>query len=188
MTKGDSGSKGHGVLVGRDVDLAHQQVGHLAGEADRAQVEQHQVVVGAAGDHGDAALLDPGRPGPGRCGSPAGCRSGRRAAAASPKATALAAITCSSGPPWLPGKTALSKRLPNSASWQRIRPPRGPRRVLWVVVVTTWQWGTGLGCRHRRHQSGDVGHVSQQEGTDVIGDRSGRPRSRSCGDRRRSRR
>ena len=27
---------------------------------------------------------------------------------ASPKATALAAITCSSGPPWIPGNTAES--------------------------------------------------------------------------------
>ena len=25
-------------------------------------------------------------------------------------------------------------------------PPRGPRRVLWVVVVTTWACGTGFGC------------------------------------------
>ena len=38
------------------------------------------------------------------------------------------------------GKTfqenAYKKALANS-SLQRIRPPRGPRRVLWVVVVTT---------------------------------------------------
>ncbi len=70
---------------------------------------------------------------------------------ASPNATALAAMTCSNGPPWVPGKTApsrialiilisplgvvkpqgLGKSVPII-----ITPPRGPRRVLWVVEVT----------------------------------------------------
>ena len=56
----------------------------------------------------------------------------------------MAAITCSKGPPWIPGKTCLSTSLPY-CSWQRIRPPRGPRSVLWVVVVTIWACGTGEG-------------------------------------------
>ena len=80
----------------------------------------------------------------------------------SPKPTALAAITCSNGPPWLPGNTAelksidigfkspflvvkpqgLSKSLPI-----RIIPPRGPRSVLWVVVVTIWAYFTGLSSK-----------------------------------------
>src|SRR2546426_220793 len=63
---------------------------------------------------------------------------------ASPSATAFAAITCSSGPPWIPGKTCLSTSFPN-ASWQRINPPRGPRSVLCVVVVTICACGTGEG-------------------------------------------
>jgi len=63
---------------------------------------------------------------------------------ASPKHTALAAIACISGPPWLPGKTALSIALACSSS-QRIMPPHAPRRVFWVVVVTIALWGTGLG-------------------------------------------
>ena len=70
---------------------------------------------------------------------------------ASPKATAFAAMTCSSGPPCCPGNTALlsnwliifvtpfgvfrpqgfSKSLP-----MRMIPPRGPRSVLCVVEVT----------------------------------------------------
>ena len=77
----------------------------------------------------------------------------------SPKATALAAITCSSGPPCIPGNTAessnwdiilispfgvffphgLGKSLPIM-----ITPPRGPRKVLWVVEVTIWAYFTGL--------------------------------------------
>ena len=56
---------------------------------------------------------------------------------ASPKQTAFAAITCSSGPPCVPGNTAELMRLAMMGLLVRIRPPRGPRRVLWVVVVTT---------------------------------------------------
>ena len=55
---------------------------------------------------------------------------------ASPKATALAVMMCMRGPPWEPGKMVLSIFLACS-SLHRITPPRGPRRVLWVVVVTT---------------------------------------------------
>ena len=40
------------------MDITHQQVSHLAGHADAAQIQQHDVVVGAAAHHGDAALLD----------------------------------------------------------------------------------------------------------------------------------
>ncbi len=58
---------------------------------------------------------------------------------ASPKATALAAMTCISGPPWRPGKTAEFSFFARSSSFVRIMPPRGPRRVLCVVVVATWQ-------------------------------------------------
>ena len=61
------------------------------------------------------------------------------------KATALAAITCMSGPPCTPGKSSLSSSFAHF-SWQRIMPPRGPRSVLWVVVVTNSACGTGLGC------------------------------------------
>ena len=62
----------------------------------------------------------------------------------SPKATAFAAMTCSNGPPCMPGKTALSIAFAYS-SLHIIIPPRGPRRVLCVVVVTISAHGTGLG-------------------------------------------
>ncbi len=45
-------------------------------------------------------------------------------------------MTCSSGPPCWPGKTAESIFFAYS-SLQRMIPARGPPRVLWVVVVTT---------------------------------------------------
>ena len=69
----------------------------------------------------------------------------------SPNATALAAITCSNGPPWFPGNTAESRScdiffttpfgvfFPHGLSKSSpiiITPPRGPRSVLCVVVVT----------------------------------------------------
>jgi hypothetical protein len=65
--------------------------------------------------------------------------------AASWNATALAAITWSSGPPCKPGNTALSITSA-SAAVDRMQPPRGPRRVLWVVNVTMSAYGTGFGC------------------------------------------
>ena len=65
---------------------------------------------------------------------------------ASLKATALAAMTCIRGPPWMPGKTReLSFFSISGLALARIRPPRGPRRVLWVVVVVTSAIRTGLG-------------------------------------------
>ena len=66
-------------------------------------------------------------------------------ATASPNATAFAATTCINGPPWRPGKMAELNFLPRSSSRERIMPPRGPRSVLCVVVVTTSAYGTGLG-------------------------------------------
>jgi hypothetical protein len=59
---------------------------------------------------------------------------------ASLKATALAAMTCVSGPPCMPGNMAELSVLQKSSSCPlaRMMPPRGPLRVLWVVLVTTW--------------------------------------------------
>ena len=63
---------------------------------------------------------------------------------ASLKASALAAITCISGPPWMPGKIIEFSGFSNSAL-DRISPPRGPLSVLWVVLVTKWAMPTGFG-------------------------------------------
>ena len=52
-------------------------------------------------------------------------------------ATAFAAMTCSSGPPCMPGKTAELTFLAMAGSLVRMTPPRGPPSVLWVVVVVT---------------------------------------------------
>src|SRR5699024_3149650 len=75
------------------------------------------------------------------------CLSMKVSVAASPKATALPAMTCSSGPPCWPGKTAELIFFAISVSSVRMMPPRGPPRVLCVVEVTTWACGTGEGWR-----------------------------------------
>ena len=50
---------------------------------------------------------------------------------ASLKQTALDAITCINGPPWIPGKTALLSLCSKAiSSLERISPPLGPLNVL----------------------------------------------------------
>ena len=91
--------------------------------------------------------------------------------AASWKATAFAAITCMSGPPWKPGNTALSSpcrvRLARGC-----RPPRGPRSVLCVVDVTTSANGHRGRVRPAGDEAGDVRDVDHQQRADVVGDRT----------------
>ena len=53
-----------GVLVDRDAGLVERLLGDLAGEALGPEVDQHQVVVGAARDDGEAALDQRRRPAP----------------------------------------------------------------------------------------------------------------------------
>src|SRR6516225_7881055 len=79
---------------------------------------------------------------------------------ASPNATALAAITCISGPPCIPGNTAALSFFASSSSLVRIAPPRGPRSVLCV------------GKRARIHttgdQAGEMRHVHNQISADFV--------------------
>ncbi len=65
--------------------------------------------------------------------------------AASFSATAIAAVVWLCGPPCRPGKTARSTALACSSLAISIA-PRGPRRVLCVVVETTSACGIGEGC------------------------------------------
>src|SRR3954449_5396327 len=97
------------------------------------------------------------------------CRSRNSSVAAILNATALAAMTCSSGPPCWPGNTALLIFLASSAVL-RMTPPRGPPSVLWVVVVTTSGERHRVGVQPGGDQAGEVGHVDHQVGADQIGD------------------
>ena len=57
-------------------------------------------------------------------------------------------------------------------------PPRGPRRVLCVVVVTTWACGSGLGMDAAGDEPGKMRHVDHEIGADLVGDLAEARRSR----------
>ena len=81
----------------------------------------------------------------------------------------MAAVVWLCGPPCRPGKTALSSALACSAVLM-IMAPRGPRRVLWVVVVMTSACPTGRRVRAAGDQAGDVRDVGDQDRADLAGD------------------
>ena len=135
----------NGVPVDRDVHLGEALLGVLARPLRRAQVDLEQVRVGAAGEDVETAGLELRRRARRRSRAPASGTRGTRAWPAIRKQVAFAAITCSIGPPCIPGKTARSSACACS-SRQRTKPERGPESVLCVVEETKSQCGTGFGC------------------------------------------
>ena len=85
----------------------------------------------------------------------------------------MPAVVWLCGPPWRPGNTALS--IAAACSFlHMIMPPRGPRNVLCVVVVTTSAMPTGEGCTPADDEPGDVRDVGGEDGADLVGDRAER--------------
>ena len=88
---------------------------------------------------------------------------------ASPKQIALPAMTCISGPPWMPGNTRRSRSLAYSSLHSAQAGPRAAERLV-------RGGGDEIGDRHRivvqpgRDQPGVVGHVDQQLRADFAGD------------------
>ena len=80
----------------------------LAGHAERPEVDEHEVVVGAARHDAEALGRERRRRARRRCATISAAYSRKSGCAASWNATAFAAITCMSGPPCRPGNTALS--------------------------------------------------------------------------------
>ena len=172
-TAGGRGSNGTALRLTVIPTAASRSSACLPSSSDSRRSTQHQVHVGAAGQHVDAAAgAAAARPRPPwrRRGSAPGARGTARTPAIR-SATALPAMTCSSGPPCWPGNTAELIFFASS-SVQRIIPPRPPPIVLWIVVVTTSAYGTGLGCSSGRHEPREVGHVDHQVGADGVGDRA----------------
>ena len=96
---GGRGSNGHRVAVDGDADLVQPVLGLLAVEVGLAQVGEHEVDVGAAGEHvhsGGEQLVGERLQRPRRVRR---WRSRKSSDCAILSATALAAITCISGPP-----------------------------------------------------------------------------------------
>ena len=90
----------------------------------------------------------------------------------SPKATALAAITCISGGLLVkPGKTAELIFLPFLAAIRLTRLPCGARSVLCVVVVTKFpaKWDRA-DVLAGGDEPGDVGHIDHKQGADFLAD------------------
>ena len=88
---------------------------------------------------------------------------------ASAKQTALAAMTCTSGPPCMPGKTLLSMAAPYF-SLARMMPERGPAQRLVRRGGDDVGVLAGVRVQARRHQAGEVRHVHQEDGAHRIGD------------------
>lgn len=78
------------------------------------------------------------------------------------------AMTCMSGPPCWPGNTAGSGFLAYSCL-ARMKPERGPPRVLCAVEDTTSAYGTGLGCSPAAMRPAKWA-MSTQNGADLVGD------------------
>ena len=68
----------------------------------------------------------------------------------------------------MPGKMALLICFAN-ASFIMITPPRGPRRPLCVVLVTTSANGIGARVLTACNEAGIVGHVDHEVRADVLG-------------------
>ena len=161
---------------------AERRFGHLAGDALGEDVDQHQVVVGAAADHAEAAGDQP---------------LGQRAGVGHdlPLVVDEGRI----------GRLLEAHRLGGDHVHQRsalhAREDR-PVDRLGVDVAAQDQaaarpaqrlvggGGDEVGVRHRvgvqpgRHQPGDVRHVDHQQRADLVGDGAEAGRSRSCADRR----
>ncbi len=103
VTIGGRGSNGHRVAVDGDADLVEQIFALLAVELTVAQVDEHQVDIGATGQYrypglGDVVAVSRSA----RMRAPSSVRCWRSLNSSEPaifSATALAAITCMSGPP-----------------------------------------------------------------------------------------
>ena len=136
----------HRVLVHRDAAPVERLLGHLAGEAAAPQVHQHQVVVGAARDQVEAARRAASAAS--ACGvldhAPlVGREAGRERLA---EAHRLGGDHVHQRPALQAREHGLVELLRAPAAREHDSPPRGPRSVLCVVLVTRSACGTGLGC------------------------------------------
>ena len=85
-------------------------------------------------------------------------------------ATALAAITCSSGPPCWPGKTAESIFLAYSSLHRMIAGARAAERLVGRGRDDVGAVVDGVRVQARGDEAREVGHVDHQQGAHLVGD------------------
>ena len=134
---------------------------------------QEQMIVGAAGDDLVAALHQRRRPWRARSRAPASGTRLNSGCSASSNATALAAITCISGPPCVPGNTSELSFL--SISSFGAREDQAAARTAQRLVRRRRD---DVGVRHGiridagSDEAGDVRHVDEEVRADAVGDRA----------------
>ena len=148
-----------------------RRLGRLAGEALGPQIDQHQVVVGAAGHDGDS----------------------RRRCSVSASALAFSTTCLRVNLELRPQRLAEGDRLGGDDVHQRAALQAGedrridllgdvlvvgedharragPRSVLCVVVVTTWACGNGEGCAPPATSPAKCAMSTMRIGADLVGD------------------
>ena len=165
---GGSGSNGMAFLLTVMPTVVEELLGLVAGDAERRHVHEHEVVVRAARDErapcaasvsASTVAFSMVRRWSSRNASPC----------ASSSATALAAMTCMSGPPWIPGKTALSIVLRQVGAPEDEAAARTAQRLV-------GRRRDDVGVRERagmepgRDEPGDVRHVHEQQRVHAVRD------------------
>ena len=159
---------GDRVLVEGDPGPVEGLLGHLAGHAEGAEVDQHQVVVGAAGDDPEALAGQGGGQGPGvaddALGVGAEARLGRLV-----EAHRLGGDDVHQRAALHAGEDGLVDGLGVLLPAEDRPAPGAPHRLVGGE-------GDDVGVRHRGgvgpagDQPGDVGGVDDQQGADLVGD------------------
>ena len=171
VTNGFSGSFGIAFLLTVMCARAERRLGVLAGDLLRAQVDQEHVGVGAAGHDAQAALLQH-------------LRQHARvlehlllvdlevARQRFPNATALAAITCISGPPCRPGNTAELIAFSCSRVGEDEAAARAAQRLVRGAGDEVGDADRASDRRPAAIEAGVVRHVDHQQRADAVGDRA----------------
>ena len=159
----------HGVAVHGQPALLEPLLRGEPRPLGRAQVELHEVRVGAAGEHVEAAV-DRARPRACRrsCAPAAGSRGTRRSprsgsTSPSPRSCARAARPACRG-------RARGRPPARAPRVQSTKPARGPASVLCVVEVTKCECGTGFGCSPAATSPAKCAMSRHQQRADLVGD------------------
>ena len=126
------GSPGHRVAVGDHAGVEQRRLGLAAGDAVRRHVEQHDVVVRAAGDQASRRGRGSPRPATSRCRRCSARRSGTTAAAPRPARR-----------PWRPSRATAGRRAPSGSRGRRHRrTPPGPAPAHRADRAATCAWSS----------------------------------------------